>query len=445
MTTIGDVTRPTTATAQTRVGIRERWDRIGRPPRIAGLDLARAIAIIGMVGAHVGLSDNLLVWSDPSTWDTLVHGRSSLLFALLAGVSVVLATGAKAELQGNALARARLSLVGRGIAIFAIGVVIEMLGTPVSVILTFYGVLFVVACFFLTWSARRLLIAAGVLAVVGPPLLAAVTAISLESQGPGTSLTLTGTYPLTVWLAFLFLGMGLARLDIRRDGLALKLVAVGVVLAISGYGLGHLAQIGVFGSTVEQATAVASTSYDAAELQELKASFEAKRDAPSSILDPSDASGTAFGSDSSIGAGTDRSYWERLRSDYPWDTIPAAALLSAPHSGGIPEIIGSGGFVMTVLGLCLLIGRRARRFLVPLTALGSMPLTAYSAHVVAIMVMSGGPGGFSMDYGYDRWGWLSFGLVIGCTAWALAFGRGPLERLTARSARAMARAVPGPE
>ena len=36
------------------------------------------------------------------------------------------------------------------------------------------------------------------------------------------------------------------------------------------------------------------------------------------------------------------------------------------------------------------------------------------------------------------WAWLSLGLLVGATVWVAFLGRGPLERLTAASARALA-------
>ncbi|MDD7963710.1 hypothetical protein PUW80_15315, partial [Microbacterium sp. NE1TT3] len=63
------------------------------------------------------------------------------------------------------------------------------------------------------------------------------------------------------------------------------------------------------------------------------------------------------------------------------------------HSGGTAEILGSGGFALAVVALCLLLSRPLRWALLPLAALGSMPLTAYTVHVVSIVVLVG-PGGF---------------------------------------------------
>ena len=63
------------------------------------------------------------------------------------------------------------------------------------------------------------------------------------------------------------------------------------------------------------------------------------------------------------------------------DADPLGAVLSAvfavdPHTGGVAEILGSGGFALVVISLCLLLARPLRGMLLPLGALGSMPLSA---------------------------------------------------------------------
>jgi hypothetical protein len=74
----------------------------------------------------------------------------------------------------------------------------------------------------------------------------------------------------------------------------------------------------------------------------------------------------------------------------------------------------------------------------PLGALGSMPLTAYSAHVLSI-VLIGGPGAFFTSNAF--WAATAVALLLLTTLWSMFLGRGPLERLVGRGAAAMA-AVP---
>lgn len=129
------------------------WRDFGRPPRIMGIDVARALAVIGMIGAHVGTAPDL-VWGDPATWGGVVYGRPSVLFAVLAGVSISIVTGRTTPLPAEAIPIARLRLVWRGAAVLVIGLLIELLHVDMDVILTVYGFLFVAATAFLHWSAK---------------------------------------------------------------------------------------------------------------------------------------------------------------------------------------------------------------------------------------------------------------------------------------------------
>ena len=54
------------------------------PSRIAGVDLARGLAVIGMLAAHL-LTIDAFDAGRPETWIDIANGRSSILFATLAG------------------------------------------------------------------------------------------------------------------------------------------------------------------------------------------------------------------------------------------------------------------------------------------------------------------------------------------------------------------------
>lgn len=367
-----------------------RWFRgFGRAPRILGLDVARGLAILGMAGAHIGETDAVDPL-DPTTWLGLVHGRSSILFAVLAGVSIALMTGRTALPERESVPGIRLELVGRGAVIFLIGLVLEMLGTPIAVILTLYGLLYVAVIPFLRWSPRRLLLAAAVLALAGPALLALLASLTLHPSGPGIGLVLFGSYPITVWLAFVFGGMALGRLSIDRSETAVVALGVGIGLMILGYGLG----------LVGAATGLAQT------------------------VDVDGLSARGWGT-----------YPQALAAADPGGAVVSAIFGVEPHSGGTAEILGSGGFALTVIAVCVLLSGPLRWILLPLGALGSMPLSAYTVHVVSVALI-GGPGGFFTSDGF----WLATAvwLTLVATLWSIAEGRGPLERLAGRAALAMA-------
>jgi uncharacterized membrane protein YeiB len=78
-------------------------------------------------------------------------------------------------------------------------------------------------------------------------------------------------------------------------------------------------------------------------------------------------------------------------------------LADGAHSGGVLETVGSGGFALAVVGLCLLICRTpARIVLLPVRAVGSMPLTAYVGQIVAWAVWASLPWATSATVGLSR-------------------------------------------
>jgi uncharacterized membrane protein YeiB len=160
--------------------------------RIGGVDLARGLAVLGMFGAHLGATGEL-GW-DPGTWPAVVDGRSSILFATLAGVSIALVSGGRTPATGHELARARTRVLVRAAWVFALGGVLELFDTSVAIILGVYAVLFVLALPFLRWPPARLLAAAGVVALAAPPLTLAVGqyATGLDEEGGGTGAAVLG-------------------------------------------------------------------------------------------------------------------------------------------------------------------------------------------------------------------------------------------------------------
>lgn len=354
-----------------RPRLRARWVRFDGPARLAGLDLARGLAVVGMLAAHLLTIDDFEL-DDPATWVDVVNGRSSILFATLAGVSIALVSGARTPVTGAARARASGRLALRAAALFVVGMLLMATGVPVYVILPAYAILFVLALPFLGMRPRALFALAGALALVMPFVQAWLDASPfwLTPAGEQLSLVLGWAYPFPVWIAFVLAGLGIGRCDLRAPSTAAWLTAAGTALALLGYGL-----------------------------------------------------------DASTGA-------DPLVEDSLW----AAVWTAGAHSSGILEVVGSGGFAIAVIGVCLLLCRTAARWVViPLRAVGAMPLTAYCAQlivwaIVAAIVLGdvGELGGFRDLQPF----WpMTLGLVLACTLWILLVGRGPLEAGIDRAVR----------
>ncbi|WP_194420004.1 heparan-alpha-glucosaminide N-acetyltransferase domain-containing protein [Microbacterium abyssi] len=360
-----------------RARLRSNWDRLNGPDRIAGVDLARGLAIIGMFAAHLLVTADRFAWDDPTTWTALVDGRSSILFATLAGVSIGLVTGARSPLQGERMAIVRWRLALRAAMLLVLGILLIITGVPVYVILPAYAILFLLALPFTGMPARTVLWAAAALALIMPLLQPLLNALPVwQSPYSGEIDAFIGWhYPFTVWIAFVLAGLGIARAGITRETVQVRMLVAGSALAVIGYGLAEL---------------------------------------PAAPAD---------------------GYWRSVWS-------------AEPHSSGLLEVIGSGGFVIAVLAACLLLCRLGvlKAIVLPLRATGAMPLTAYTAQLVIWAIVAGVTLGDTTDLSgfraLDPFWPLTIGVLVGCTAWALLIGRGPLEWVMDRTAKRVVSSEP---
>ena len=384
--------------------------RQSRISRLLGVDAARGLALFGMMSVHV------LPATDPdgtvSTAFRISSGRASALFALLAGVGLALGSGGTTPPKGRDLCGARRAVAGRAAVLLLVGLWLGGLEPPVAVILAYYAVLFLVAIPVLGLGPRTLAVLAAI-SVVTTPVLSQYVRVDLDrppSDNPGfdaladpvqfvETLTITGYYPVLTWTAYLFAGLAVGRLP-------LKSVRVATALLIGGIG------IAVTASTVS--TAFLNTWGRVA----IEAAGPGNAWFAGTPLDIALQTGM-------YGTTPTTSWW--------WLAV------AAPHSGTTFDLLRTTGSGLAILGGCLLVmqhaGRIVRTALYPLAAAGSMTLTLYSVHVVAVD---------------ERW-WhddptrqLTIHIItalIVATIWRTVIGRGPLEgfaAIVAQAARATA-------
>jgi hypothetical protein len=256
------------------------------------------------------------------------------------------------------------------------------------VILAYYALLFVVAVPVLGLSSRALALLAVAAAVLTPLVSHALrqvvdpTAIS-EPGGRHlpVELLLTGTYPVLTWTTYLFAGLAVGRTHLRRVGVAARLLAAGVALAV-------LAKL---------ASAV---------LLELAGGRSQLAGTTAPLRGPVD---------DLLAVGL---YGTTPTGDWRWLTV------SAPHSGTTFDLAHTVGTSMAVLGLCLLLARVLPRWsLVPFAAVGSMTLTLYTLHVLALRPA----GGLVLDDPLTLWLLQVVVALVLATFWRTVVGRGPLE------------------
>ncbi|WP_277207471.1 heparan-alpha-glucosaminide N-acetyltransferase domain-containing protein [Isoptericola croceus] len=409
-----------------------------RRPRLKGIDLARGLAIIGMFGAHTLVTERI-GW-DPSTWAAVVHGRSSILFATLAGVSLALMSGGHRAVSGEALRDARTRVLVRAALIYALGAVLAAFDS-VIVILEVYAVLLVIALPFLRWSPRRLFVLAGALAVVGPIVQWLLMDVfgAWEVYPTGfLDIMFAGTYPGVVWISFVLLGLGVGRLDLTSRAVRARLVAVGLLLAVAGYAGGWASaraagvQLDPFmdSSSGPSSDWLGSSSSDVDSLSSDGADPYDKG-VPGETIDLSDSTcypdteGFVYCEPSSRSeSGADE--WDDEKGKGLDLSVGLTTLVGAePHSGTTFEVVGSSGVALLLIGLCLLAPRPVRRVLHPVAAAGTMALTLYALHIVALSL--GGP--WVEDRTTLFFGLLVAGALVVAVVWKRWLGQGPLERL----------------
>ena len=214
--------------------------------RIIGYDIARALAVFGMVMVNfktvMGAAGNGPDWL--VTAAGLLDGRAAATFVVLAGAGISLLTR-QGYMQDDhdLLVQNRRTLLKRAFFLFVIG----LLYTPVwpADILHFYGVYIALAAFLLATSSRRLWVYTCSLVLTFAVMLLVFdyekfwdwNTLTYERfwtiEGMVRHLFFNGFHPVLPWLAFLLLGMILGRQDMRLPAVQRRIFVWGVAAAIA--------------------------------------------------------------------------------------------------------------------------------------------------------------------------------------------------------------------
>ncbi|WP_256215515.1 heparan-alpha-glucosaminide N-acetyltransferase domain-containing protein [Nocardioides psychrotolerans] len=372
------------------------------------MDVARCLALLGMVATHVVATTGPDGGLSFAHW--LAGGRASALFTVLAGVSLALMTGRRVPVRGRERGARSAGLAVRALIVASFGLLLGELDSGLAVILTYYGLLFLLGLVFVGLRAPTLLALAVVWAVLAPVASQVVRPLLPErgfaSPAVGqladpvqllSELTFTGYYPVVPWLAYLLLGLGIGRLDLGRRSVQLGLV---------GFGLGVAVAATVGSRLLLERPGVAQRLSE--ELGPRGAGAAGLR---------RQIEGGMFGNTPSGGS---------------WDWL----LVVAPHSTTPFDLAQTMGSALVVVGSCLLVVAAlppfAERVVAIVFGAGTMTLTLYSLHVLLRTDLLWPP---------DEGAYAQHALVllaIGAVLVALE-RRGPLERLVgAASARASA-------
>ncbi|WP_211716760.1 heparan-alpha-glucosaminide N-acetyltransferase domain-containing protein [Nocardiopsis sp. MG754419] len=373
--------------------------------RLDGVDLARWIAIAGMLVVHFRVP-----FMDPEhpvarLIEQYAWGRSTLVFAFIAGVSLALLSGGREPRTGVAGRTLAGRVAVRGAALMLIGwslnAVIVSVEAPLTVIITYYGLYFLLALPFLRMVAQWTAVAAVAAVVIGPQLLfvlrrshdeggwMADLTLALNDVDPAQllvhqgflELLVYGFYPALAYLAAVLAGIAVGRLDLRSRIVRLRLACGGMLLAFVAYrGSWH-------------AWDTWGIVWDLGPREEISGPIP-----------------------------TDDARW---------------LLSSMSHTSTTPEILGGIGVSMVLLVGCLYVAERLPRAVAPFTAAGALALTIYVLHALlmawqqTVDLESGRMALWVSEYASELFFVFA---VVAAFLWRRTLGRGPLEAGVSRVA-----------
>lgn len=336
--------------------------------RIRGIDVARALAIVGMVMVHVGPRD-LAGGGAIGAAYRATHGRAAIGFIVLAGIGVSLLVGDRSR---SRLDSATVGLGWRALVLFPAGLALQTLDVNVAVILQYYAVYFLVAVVAMRLPDRWLAILAAASATLGSGAVIWLERVAPQLFESGVpqwydlsrivrDIFVTGYYPVIVWTAPLVVGIWLGRRDLRSPPVQRALTGGGAAVAAVGFVLSD-ALVGLLGPAVS----------------------------------PVD--------------------WRQLYVIEPHNEMPLWVLTST-------------GIAVAVIGGCLMLARALPRTLWPLVAMGQLAFTAYVLH---LLVLDAWPHWLVRDAYAPAWisviRFTAVALVV-ATVYRAVAARGPFELL----------------
>ena len=346
--------------------------------RVDGVDAARGFALIGMFVAHVSPAVSSVEFA---SLIALADERPRLLFALTAGMGLGFITGATRPLaEGRGELRRQIAIRAVILIILGIGIAVT-LHPLVYIILDVYGVAFLLMLPLL-FLPRGVALGIGiVLLAVAPAFaeLAKQTEVVAEMQASSLGLVadwfVSGAYPVFVWVAAMLIGLALVRYDLGKP----RVVAIAALIgAYAAAALLPIAALMPGGNAAPPVNALAALG---AEARASAAMTEAVR-----------LSIEAVGN---VGVGV---------------VVVAAMLLLLQFA--VPAVRRVAGMLLSSV-----------------TAMGSMPLSVYTLHLVVIALAVRTERGVRTD---DSWA-LLIALIVGSMLfawlWRRYIGRGPLEQL----------------
>ena len=203
--------------------------------RIIGIDIARALAIIGMIIVNF----KMVLGSEGSSWlkgfADVFDGKAAATFVVLAGLGMALMTNtAISQKDRQKWSNSRKRIIKRALFLFIIG--LSYIWIWPADILHFYGIYMLISLLFIQMRPKWILI--GALAMIMSYSLLfllfdyeqgwdfdTITYLDFWSyHGFIRNLFYNGFHPVIPWTAFMLAGIWLGKQDLRNEGFVKKLM-----------------------------------------------------------------------------------------------------------------------------------------------------------------------------------------------------------------------------
>ena len=355
---------PTTSQAQPEQ-LQQAEQRV-QGGRITGIDMARGLAMAGMVVVHF-VNFRQDEGAALATLAELFRGRAMPLFMLLGGIGVTFLVRRSTTPERDLVLRAAM--------LFGLGLFLTEHIDRLAIVLQSYGLFFVLAAILYRLPSSVLLLLVPVITAVGAVTFQTVgnpraqtTFDEALSYNGLESLVFDGFYPLFPVGAFFVLGIWLGRIDLRSDRVAATLAGVGAAVGLAVPLLGNRII-----SSLDLQGAIDSRSADGM--------FHLAR-----LLD------------------------------------------STGHSAMPAWVLSAAGTSAAVLGFSLLIAPRVAAMVHPITVVGSMSLTFYVYQAwITRLVPPTRETSIGVEWLFTIAVYVSFAVLA--LMWRHWFRSGPLERL----------------
>lgn len=219
--------------------------------RIIGIDVARALAVFGMiiVNFKVVFGSNGTSWV--KSFASIFDGKAAATFVVLAGVGLALMTNSAIKNNDQTkLKIARSRIAKRALFLFIIG--ISYIAIWPADILHFYGIYMAIIVLLLTSKEKTILVSSIFLIVAFPILMlfwnyeTGWNFDTLDYQGFWTikgfvrNLVFNGFHPVIPWAAFMLFGYWFGKQDLNNDKFIKKALWISSIVFIGIQVLSYL-------------------------------------------------------------------------------------------------------------------------------------------------------------------------------------------------------------